>query len=208
MSVHPHPGSEGPENPNPQQRELRAIASPALTPIERYLQSPEVTGLTEGGGKIEALYVLFDSEDIVHDARAIVAETFRRKEDNILRQLLQPEATEGLTSVELIELYESNPLIQTCMRQSQVKHADGDLEAARAYRLVFQLSMHLVRYEWLNGKYDEIDPIWYSRASRLGVFRGSEKHVHIAPGYDRETRVPQPRRRTPSDILPDNPLTP
>lgn len=183
--------------------ELSKVPDPELQSIEQFLKTPEAAH------EMAELYeVLDDSGAIVKTMRRAINDTIRTDKPNMYNLFLDPQSSEGLTDVELVKLYNQNPLIAACMRRANLKHNSGDLEASQAYRDVLRISMNVVRYEWLNGLHDPLDPAWHDRASRIGEYSGSEKHLHLQPGHNRSTSVPQPRRSSPSDELPPHPSTP
>lgn len=172
--------------------------------IEHFLRT------SEAEHEIKELYDVFDeSPSIVETVHEAVSATMRLEEPNIYSLFLHPESAEGLTRLELVNLYNENPLVRASMLRTNLNHNEGDSEAARAYRDVWRLAMNMVRYEWLRGSYDAEDDKWIDRAGRLGVFKGKFMHMHLQPGFDRHDTVKrQPYPDSPSDELPIRPSTP
>lgn len=167
-------------------------------PVERFLISDE------GQQEMAELYSTIDSsgfiirtlsmklEDTLHD----MAHDY---DPNIYSLFLHDDGAQALTRLELIELYRTNPLINTTLWKSRRKFHEGDFKAQQLYTFGLRVFMNMVRYEWLLRTYAADDPLWEDRAMRLGDFRGNEMRLHLKPGFQRGDIVP--RRHTPSDYL-------
>lgn len=121
------------------------------------------------------------------------------RDPSIYAHFLHDDGAEALTRLELIPLYDANPLISHTMRMGARKRYDGDYQAQQVYTLALRVFMNMVRYEWLTRTYDGDDPRWMDRAQRLGDFHGSELHLNLQPGTKRTVIIP--RRNSPSDYL-------
>lgn len=190
----PHPAHEAKILPMP----------PQEVGIEAFLKTEQAER------EVKELYKLFDtSPSIVSAVREAINVTLRDKEPNIYSLFLHPDSAAGLTRPELTALYNDNSFINTCMRKTNLMRMNGDLDAARAYRDVLRLSMNMVRYEWLHDVYDGEDERWLERTTRLGDFQGDVVHMHLQPGFNRQTTVKRPQPpASPSDELPLKPTTP
>jgi len=163
-------------------------------PVEAFLLSPEALPA------MARLYETIDgSNHIIRTLNIRIGEAVGDNHPSIYDLLLSEKGREGLTRSELIELYKTNPLINTTLRIANIRRHSGDLQAERLYMFGMQLFRNMVRYEWLTDVYEQRDQRWEARARRLGEFYGSEVHLNLQPGFDRNTKIP--REHTPSNYL-------
>lgn len=168
-------------------------------PIELFLLSDE------GKLEMDALYTSVDSSGrIVRTISTKIDEMMQKMIDDnspdIYSLFLHDDGAVGLTRLELIDLYKTNPLINASLQASSIKHHDGDFKAQEMFTYARRIFMNMVRYEWLTRTYDPQDPRWESRAMRLGNYDGGELHANLQPGFNRAVIIP--RNHTPSDYLP------
>jgi hypothetical protein len=172
-------------------------------PVEQFLLS------AEGRAEMDDLYKTIDSSGriirtISFKVSEMVEKMLQDKDPDIYSLFIHDDGAKGLTRLELIDLYRTNPLVNATMRAGNIKHHQGDFQAQEMYTYALRIFMNMVRYEWLLRTYDPSDPRWEDRASRLGDFYGNEMHVNLQPGTNRALIIP--RRHTPSDFL-KRPLT-
>lgn len=167
-------------------------------PIEQFLLSDE------GREEMAELYATIDNSGFIIRTLSMKLEDTVRDmvhdfDPSIYSLFLHDDGAQALTRLELIDLYRTNPLINTTLWKSRRKFHEGDFKAQQMYTFGLRVFMNMVRYEWLLRTYDAQDPRWQDRAERLGDFRGSQLHLHLKPGFQRGDIVP--RRHTPSDYL-------
>ncbi len=163
-------------------------------PVELFLLSPE------GMAEMSELYDVIDSSDnIIRTLGVEISETLKNQSPDIFSLFLHDDGGQGLTTPELIALYDSNPLVHKTIQNIQRKKHEGDVQAGQLNTYSLRIFMNLVRYEWLTRTYDPQDPIWTDRAYRLGDIKGKIIERNLHPSFGRSTAIV--RNNSPSDYL-------
>lgn len=205
--THPHRDSDLPGPPDQPGADVISLGEAALerprrtkVPVEQFLVSPE------GQDEMDGLYDVVDgSDNIIQTLAAEISETLTNEDPDIYSLFLHDDGAKGLTTPELIKLYDENPLIKKAIKNIQVKKHLGDVQAAQLNTYGFRIFMNMVRYEWLMRTYDPHDPLWADRASRLGDIKGKIIERNLHPSFGRSTAIA--RNNTPSDYLSGPPKT-